>query len=54
MCLSDKLDENIKTKDSIVMLLKEADYDYSVCASYCLREDYILFLENDKYFKILK
>ncbi len=54
MCLNVNLEENIKTKDSIVTLLEAANYDHSVCTAYCIRSEYVKLLEDGKYFKLIK
>lgn len=54
MCLNNTLEDNIKTKDQIISLLEESEYAYSVCSAYCIHSERIVFLEENKYFKIFK
>ena len=53
MCLGNTLEENIITKNRIIPLLEDAGYAYSVYPAYCIWGEYIEFIDNGKFFRII-
>ena len=51
-CLAIELSDNTKAKDDIIQCLTQNNYDCVVYPSYCIRSDYIEFIDDKKYFKI--
>lgn len=52
-CLEVTLTGNIICKDKIVEILKNNNYNVSVCHSYCIRGIEVELLEENKYFRVI-